>query len=60
MTYADRIAEYLEAWAESIERGITVVDGNEEARANQLRLAAKSVRAGDWRRSPPNPPTEVA
>jgi hypothetical protein len=51
MTYAERIAAWLESWAESIERGITVVDGNEEARVNQLRLAAKSVRAGDWRRS---------
>jgi hypothetical protein len=51
MTYADRIAAYLDSWAESIERGITLVDGNEAARANQLRLAAKSVRAGDWRRS---------
>jgi hypothetical protein len=53
MTYAERIADYLESWADAIERGTLLVPGNEEARVNQLRLAAISIRAGDWRKGLP-------
>lgn len=49
-----RIADWLERWAAAVERGLQSGDldpqHNLTGHAASLRIAAKAVRAGDWKK----------